>query len=462
MRDQTHDLPSRSFRDEKPVRASDTSNSGESADGTESRSSANTSPLALPGYLAIEEVGHGGMGVVYRARDTSLNRDVAVKLLQEKYDSSSLAAHRFLDEAHITGQLQHPGIPPVHEIGTLSDGRPFLVMKLIKGKTLNALLEDNSSTRGSLVAVFEQVCQAVAYAHNHGVVHRDLKPANVMVGAFGEVQVMDWGLAKFRSAARSESADASSSTTFHDPRSEDDTDLRTRTGSFLGTPAYMSPEQAIGAVDQIDERSDVFGLGGILCAILTGQPPFVGNTGESTRQLAAQKKLADAFARLDACEAEPELITLCKRCLSAERDDRPGNAGEVASAVAELRADAEQRARQAELDRVRAEGEKAKAQAEAREQRKRRHVQMALAAAVVLMVGGGGLFAWWRDKEATRQHDRLARNRDTAAALLGVCEDALRTTTLRRRDLRWSKPTRELPRAEQTICRIVSADVAPN
>src|SRR5215471_15397453 len=152
-----------------------------------------------PGYELMDEVGRGGMGVVYRARDTALSRDVAVKLLSDRFPAASPAARRFLSEARITGQLQHPGIPAVHQVGTLADGRPFLAMKLIKGSTLEALLRqrpDPATDRGRLLAAFEAVCQAVGYAHAHRVIHRDLKPANVMVGAFGEVQVMDWGLAK--------------------------------------------------------------------------------------------------------------------------------------------------------------------------------------------------------------------------------------------------------------------------
>src|SRR5262245_53723616 len=193
-------------------------------------------PAAPPGYELLGEVGSGGMGIVFRARDTRLNRDVAVKVLQDKYAPGSMAARRFTEEAQITGQLQHPGIPPVHEVGTLSDGRPFLVMKLIKGRTLADILADGTSTRGNLVAAFEQVCQAVAYAHNRGVIHRDLKPHNVMVGQFGEVQVMDWGLAKFRTDTRAESAGAATASTFFDPRTDGEEDQQTRAGSFLGTP----------------------------------------------------------------------------------------------------------------------------------------------------------------------------------------------------------------------------------
>ena len=370
--------------------------------GLSSASSINEPRIRLgpPGYEIQGELGRGGMGIVYRAHDLSLNRDVAVKILQDKYTSSSFAAHRFLEEARITGQLQHPGIPPIHAVGTLPDGRPFLAMKLIKGRTLDEILKDRMSTsRGTLIAAFEQVCQAVAYAHNHGVIHRDLKPQNVMVGAFGEVQVMDWGLAKFRSEMRTASAETSVVSTFYDPRDDTDESSKTRAGSFLGTPAYMSPEQAIGAVERIDERSDVFGLGAVLCTILTGVPPFVGETAEATRLLAAQGKVDVAFVRLDACGAETELIALCKQCLSADQSGRPANAGEVAKAVAELRQAADDRARRAELDRVRAEGEQAKAQTEAREQRKRRKVQVALAGSVAIMAGLSGFAAWWGQKQ---------------------------------------------------------------
>ena len=159
----------------------------------------NTPLVNPPGYELNTEIGRGGMGVVYRARDTALDRDVAVKLLAERYPADSPVAQRFLSEARITGQLQHPGIPAIHQVGTLADGRPFLAMKLIKGSTLETILKrrpDPSAERGRLLAIFEAVCQALAYAHSQGVIHRDLKPSNVMVGAFGEVQVMDWGLAK--------------------------------------------------------------------------------------------------------------------------------------------------------------------------------------------------------------------------------------------------------------------------
>jgi serine/threonine-protein kinase len=168
----------------------------------------------------------------------------------------------------------------VHDLGVLPDGRPFLAMKLIKGETLEVLLKhraDPAEGRGQFVAAFEQVSQAVAYAHAHGVIHRDLKPANVMVGAFGEVQVMDWGLAKVLGGRPEEGTDQEETTAGTAVRSmRDSDDLFTEVGSVLGTPAFMAPEQAAGAVGTINRRSDVFGLGAVLAVVLTGRPPFAG------------------------------------------------------------------------------------------------------------------------------------------------------------------------------------------
>jgi eukaryotic-like serine/threonine-protein kinase len=431
--------PSRPERAASPPADADSSRTPPLADpdrrtGPDNRTAADESPppVAPPGYELLGEVGEGGMGVVYRARDVMLDRDVAVKFLRARFRTDGPAAKRFLDEARITGQLQHPAIPPVHQVGALPDGRPFLVMKLIKGRTLSELLNDPATDRGRLVAVFEQVCQAVGYAHAHKVVHRDLKPQNVMVGAFGEVQVMDWGLAKVLAdrPAPAAAPDADEATLGTEIQSLRDADDATRAGSVLGTPAYMPPEQAIGAVDQVDWRSDVFGLGAILCAILTGKPPYVGGDRESTRQLAAMGKLDDALARLTGCGAEPELVALCKRCLAFEKADRPANAGEVGTAVAKLRADADERARVAEL-------EQARAQAEALEQRKRRRVQLALAAAIGLLLLGGAAFGWYSDRQETRRRSeaagrerdeaaRLGRNAEAVGSLLGQCKEALR------------------------------------
>jgi serine/threonine-protein kinase len=202
-------------------------------------------------YALGDEIARGGMGVVYRATDAALDREVAVKVLHERFGPESGAGRRFANEARITGQLQHPATPPVHDLGTLPDGRPFLAIKLIKGDTLDALLRarsDVSVDRGRFVAAFEQVCQAVAYAHKHGVIHRDLKPANVMVGNFGEVQVMDWGLAKVLGpTAGGDGGDPEATTAGTMVRStRDSDDDRTQAGSVLGTPAFMPRSRRSG------------------------------------------------------------------------------------------------------------------------------------------------------------------------------------------------------------------------
>jgi tetratricopeptide (TPR) repeat protein len=365
------------------------------------------------------------MGVVYAARDLVLDRDIGLKTLRQSPPSGSPLARRFREEARITGQLQHPGIPPVHDLGALADGRPFLAMKLIKGRTLADLLGERpgpSHDRARFVAVFEQICQAVGYAHAHQVIHRDLKPANVMVGAFGEVQVMDWGLAKVLTEGRS-AGPGPEEAPGTEIRSVRDAGEVTQAGAVVGTPAFMPREQAIGAVDRVDARSDVFGLGAVLCTILTGEPPYVAPSGEAARQMAAVALLDGAFARLDACGAEPELVALCKRCLAAEKADRPRDGEEVAVAVAALRAAADERARLAEVERERAE-------VRAAEQRKRRRVQLALAAAVLVIAAGGACFTWWQDRQAIKlaaeQQLKERQARDGIAAALKLSIDLRR------------------------------------
>src|SRR5205823_5492401 len=241
-------------------------------------------PVVLPGqplsYAVVGEVARGGMGAVLEALDPDLGRRVAVKVLLEKHRGQPDLVRRFLEEAQVTGQLQHPGVAPVYGVGRTADGRPYFAMKLVQGTTLADLLRARPSPGHDLprfLDVFEGVCQTVAYAHSRGVIHRDLKPSNVMVGAFGEVLVMDWGLAKIlASAGRERPGDpphwAPAVPEFirrADPE-------QSRPGVVLGTPAYIPPEQARGETDRLDERADVFGLGAILCEVLTGQPPYAG------------------------------------------------------------------------------------------------------------------------------------------------------------------------------------------
>jgi eukaryotic-like serine/threonine-protein kinase len=304
-------------------------------------------------------IAKGGMGSVHKAWDRTFQRVVAIKLIHGSAENLQALA-RFKHESLISGQLQHPNIPPVYDLGTYEESKPFLAMKLVKGRTLADHIKHPGPDTPNLVAVYEAVCHAVGYAHSRHVVHRDLKPLNVMVGAFGEVQVMDWGLAKVltdgdATAPTDYDPDATSNlgTKIGDPDSTDDS--KTTAGTILGTPSYMPPEQAIGAIDQISPSSDVFGLGAILCAILTGKSVYVGESSESTRQMAARAETAEAFARLDASGAEPELIALAKRCLAAKPADRFAHGTEVANEVMRIRAAADERAKQAEIGRARSE-----------------------------------------------------------------------------------------------------------
>ena len=276
-------------------------------------------------YRVRGEINRGGMGAILFAHDIDLGRDLAIKVLLDEHRDRPEVIRRFIEEAQIGGQLQHPGIAPVYELGQFADERPFFSMKLVDGETLSELLSQRAEVaddHARFIGIFEQVCQTIAYAHSRGVIHRDLKPRNVMVGAFGEVQVMDWGLAKVLEAKKTRHEAAKStrgiSQTFALLRSNrddqhgmqvddsvgadgDSTDAsRTAMGSVMGTPAYMPPEQARGEIDRLDERTDVFGLGAILCQILTGRPPYVGEDRDDVARLAALAHLEPCFARLDA------------------------------------------------------------------------------------------------------------------------------------------------------------------
>ncbi len=383
-------------------------------------------------YQLSGEIARGGMGAVLRGRDVDLGRDLAVKVLLEKYVDRPEVARRFIEEAQIGGQLQHPGVVPVYDIGRFGD-RPFFTMKLVKGQTLSAILGERTEAaadRPRLLGIALQVAQAMAYAHAKGVIHRDLKPANVMVGAFGEVQVMDWGLAKVlaeggvvdeerASRAHQVPEDVTTIRTARSSGSAGSHGTDTEAGSMLGTPAYMPPEQANGDIAHLDRRADVFGLGAILCEILTGKPPYVGRSAEEVRRAACNGDLAEATERLDGCGADPELVALTKQCLSPEAVDRPKDAQGVVDALTAYLDGVQERLQTAERER-------AVALARQVEERKRHAVQLALAASVLAMMLGGGAFAWWRNELAQLVRQRDARNAEAVAALLNQCQEALR------------------------------------
>jgi tetratricopeptide (TPR) repeat protein len=382
--------------------------------GGQTPGGAAASATALPGglgrYVLLEEIGRGGMGCVLRGHDPDLGRDLAVKVLLPDHQHDPAVLHRFTEEAQIGGQLQHPSIVPVYEVGRSADHRPYFTMKLVQGRTLAALLAERPGLhqeRSRFLQIFEQVCQALAYAHSKGVIHRDLKPANVMVGEFGEVQVMDWGLAKvLASGGRQPPVE-------RETKSETP---HTRAGTVLGTPAYMAPEQAAGATGQLDERCDVFGLGAILCEILTGRPPYCGSDGKQVLRKAVRADLVEALCRLDACGADAELVDLAKVCLCAERDGRPRDAGVVAGRVQAHLAAVQERLRQAELERARAvtraeseSRQRQAAQAQARAERRARRLTVGLAGAGLLLVVLGGGAALYVGQQRAERDLRAAR-----------------------------------------------------
>ena len=302
-------------------------------------------PHTIGRSVLDREIARGGMGIIIRGRDLDFERDVAVKVLQSSHNANENLRRRFRNEACLTARLQHPGIVPIYESGQFPDGRPYYTMRLIKGQNLKILLSERRRTDQDLprfLQVFEQVCQTLAYAHSEGVIHRDLKPSNIMVAPFGVVKVLDWGIAKVLSGGHSQidcSDDApavgNQDGSLSDDESQFEADSKTQWGCVLGTLAYMAPEQALGEIHRIDEHVDVFGLGAILCEILTGKPPYCETNAVRLFNKVTAADLAAAHSRLDACGAEGDLVALAKSCLAKNPDDRPRNAVEVADVLKE-------------------------------------------------------------------------------------------------------------------------------
>jgi tetratricopeptide (TPR) repeat protein len=360
-------------------------------------------PAQIGRYPIQGLIGRGGMGVVYRGLDPGLLRVLAIKVLLPEHRADAELQQRFLKEAQIMGQLQHPGVAPIHEVGALSDGRPFFSMKQIEGHTFAALLAKRSGAADELpmhVGIFGHICQTLAYAHARRIIHRDLKPENVMVGAFGEVQVMDWGLAKILGEADREDS------SFRTPANPEGT----VPGTVMGTLAYMAPEQARGETDKVDTRSDVFGLGAILCEILTGRPPYTAAKSYERHLQAAAADLREVLAKLQGCGADAELVALAHRCLAAEREQRPKDAGEVAAAAAHYQAQVQARLQVAQVA-------EAAAQVKAAEERKRRMVSIAFLAAVLALVVAVAGGAVWYIQDQADQAERAARAREEKNAL---------------------------------------------
>ena len=325
-------------------------------------------------YRVIDLVGWGGNAAIFQVEDERFGRPAAIKVPLKTLARTPSILRRMRREARLSGKLQHPNIVPVYDVGLVrtSEGElPYFAMRLIEGAALSRLLEARSSPledQFQYIQYFQQICQAIAYAHGVGIIHRDLKPGNVMIGRFRDAYVMDWGyaaelgevqvrvtggnrspadLATYFSSTVSDAAKTVSMPSDHPERAggtaegeasagrAQDEESRDDWECHLGTPQYLPPEIAVHRAGVADRRSDVFCLGGTLCSILTGTPPFDCPDAGTAFLMSYGGDLARARERLDACGAAPELVQLAKTCLSRDPADRPASAQEVADAVAD-------------------------------------------------------------------------------------------------------------------------------
>ncbi len=288
-------------------------------------------------YALGEALGEGGMGVVTEALDTELRRPVALKTLADPDGAGRAQLARFVAEARITSQLDHPNIVPVHDLGVAEDGQLYFVMKRVNGRSLKEILADLRAGDPEALAAwpprrllnaFLKVCEAVAYAHGRGVIHRDLKPANIMLGEYGEVVVMDWGIARV--------LDGSEEQVVRDGGLDELAVSRTMDGAIIGTPGWMAPEQARGALDELDSRSDVWSLGAILYAVLTFRPPYEEKNPMRLLYESAKGPPEDPRERAPEFAIDPDVARLCLAALAIDKEDRPRNAGALASELEEV------------------------------------------------------------------------------------------------------------------------------
>jgi serine/threonine-protein kinase len=351
-------------------------------------------------YKVVRELARGGMGAILLARDRDVNRDVAMKVMLDPDAAGREGLARFLEEAQATGQLEHPNIVPVHDIGLNADGNLYFTMKYVRGRSLKEILDGlrrgndprlaEEFTLTRLLQIFQQVCNAVGFANSRGVVHRDLKPANIMVGAFGEVLVMDWGLARILTRGERRGSVATT-------RSLENIDA-TQEGAVAGTPQYMPPEQAAGDLAAIDARSDVYALGAILYTILSHKPPFQGR--DATTILT--KVLADPPDKLTPAKiyrrVPRELPAIALKAMSKDKAGRYPTALDLAADVQRF-----------------LEGRSVSALPDGLLRRtwkflnRHRAASLGTVAAVVLAAAAaGGTFAWQRYEAERLRHEAIA------------------------------------------------------
>ncbi len=371
-------------------------------------------------YNIEDEITRGGMGAILRSLDRDIRRQVAMKVMLDKGSLSKDRIERFIEEAQVTGQLEHPNIVPIHELGIDSRGKVYFTMKMIHGQSLSEVIDaiarkDEQAlekyTWTELCNIFLKICDGVAFAHSRGVIHRDLKPDNIMVGEYGEVLVVDWGLAKIRGHADRKSEDVVKTL-----RSEEDLS-KTLDGQVAGTPSYMPPEQAEGEIDKIDERSDIYSLGAVLYEMLSLLPPFRGTTTTEIIVKVCEGNLTAPETLAPSRDIPKELSAICMKAMSHNQTDRYRNVAELS---ADIRLFFEGRSVSAKEDTF--------SEAVIKLVKRNKEICGTAAAAVLIIAILSGIGVWRIVKEKNRatdnmdrflkEHEARKKDRDLAAPAL--------------------------------------------